>query len=135
MKGWEANGSGTVHQFDHAIEMTASTRRQKWKRAAYVPKKAIWDFASTTWNGFALLVELPLPEVMRLTGFSKLVKVVKKKKPQESKKDKKEEAKEEEHDFDFTLPAAFESQRKRGHHFVVLWTFDDGRLAMSRIVR
>ena len=51
-----------------------------------------------------------LPKVMSLSGFSKLVKVVKKKNPQESKK---EELKEEEQEFEFTLPAAFESQLKR----------------------
>eukprot|EP00435_Cladocopium_sp_Y103_P017692 s1546_g4.t1 len=63
---------------------SSSTLRQKWKRATFVPKK-----------------------VMSLTGFSKLVKVVKKKKkPQESKK---EELKEEEQEFEFTLPAAFDS--------------------------
>ena len=72
-----------------------------------------------------------LPKVMSLTGFSKLVKVVKKKNPQESKK---EELKEEEQEFEFTLPAAFESQLKRWHHFVVLWAFDDWQLAMIRIV-
>jgi hypothetical protein len=68
---------------------------------------------------------------MSLTGFSKLVKVVKKKNPQESKK---EELKEEEQEFEFTLPAAFESQLKMLHHFVVLWVFDDWQLAMIRIV-
>lgn len=62
---------------------SSSTLRQKWKRATFVSKK-----------------------VMSLTGFSKLVKVVKKKNPQESKK---EELKEEEQEFEFTLPAAFDS--------------------------
>lgn len=49
VKGWESNCLGTVHQFDHAkIATTASMRRQKWKRATFVSKKAIWDPGPTT---------------------------------------------------------------------------------------